>query len=189
MLFKSLKEHTRGRVRWQALDEWKEARDSASGHSRELRSEATEIVANILNSSPDLKARVMVAIAGGDVTRRISNGLMEAMWRGVSTGNQEQIRAMIGASAVTEGQVWLEFYEGDSETRLLLNDVELAKEVLSVCHWADGNLRRGLKSELVQRLTDDVCQMQARAKELEESLDELPLRPMILRTRCDLCPA
>jgi hypothetical protein len=70
-----------------------------------------------------------------------------------------------------------------------LNDVKLAKEALSICRWADDNLRKGLKSGLVQKLTDDVCQMQARIKELEESLDELLLRPMILLTRCDLCPA
>jgi hypothetical protein len=189
LLFKSLKEHTRGAVRWQALDEWKEARDSAIGHSRELQSEAAGIVKNILNSDPDLSDRVIVAIRGGDVTGKISNGLMEAMWRGILTGKGEQVRAIKGTSALTEGQAWLEFYTGDSETRLLLNDVELVKEVLNVCHWADNNLRTGLKSELVQRLTDGVCQMQARARELEESLDELVLRPMILRTRCDLCPA
>jgi hypothetical protein len=189
MLFKSLQEHTQGKVRWQALEEWKEARNNAVKHSGELRTEATEIVANLLDNKPDLKHRVTTAIAGVDVIKEISNGLMEAMWRGMLTGNQEQIYIMKGASAITEGQVWVEFCKGDSETRLFLNDVKLAKEALSICRWADDNLRKGLKSGLVQKLTDDVCQMQDRIKELEESLDELLLRPMILLTRCDLCPA
>ena len=96
---------------------------------------------------------------------------------------------MKGASAITEERVWVEFCKCDSEISLFLDDVELAKEVLSICHWAKNNLRKGSKSDVLQKLTDDVCKMQARIKELEESLDELQLRPMILRTRCDLCPA
>ena len=31
---------------------------------------------------------------------------------------------------MTKGRVWLEFYKGDSDTRLDLNDVKLAKDVL-----------------------------------------------------------
>ena len=189
MLFKSLQEHTRDKVRWQALEEWKEARNSAVWCSRELRSEATEIITNILNNQPDLKDRVTIAIAGGNVTEKISNGLMETMWRGILTGNQERVHVIKGASIFTEGQVWLEFYKSDAETRLFLNDVKLAGEVLSIWRRPGCSLRTGLKSNLVQVLTDEVFQMRAKTKELEESLDELLLRPMILLTRCDLCPA
>jgi len=189
MLFKSLQEHTRGKVRWQAVEEWKDARNNAVKHSRELRTEATGIVANILDSQSDLKHRATIAVAGVDIIKEISNGLMEAMWCGMLTGNQEQLHIMEGTSAITEGQVWVEFCKCDSETSLFLDDVELAKEVLRICHWADRNLRKGPKSDVVQKLIDDVCKMQARIKELEQSLDELLLRPMIIMTRCDLCPA
>lgn len=189
MLFKSLQEHTRGEVRWRALEEWNEARNSAVWRSRELRSEVAEIITDMLNRQPDLKDRVTTAVAGGNVTGKISNGLMETMWRGVLTGNQEQVHAIKGASIFTEGQVWLEFYESDTETRLLLNDEKLAKEVCVICRRANDSLRTGRKSDLVQALTDEVSQMRARSRELEESLDELLLRPMILLTRCDLCPA
>lgn len=79
MLFKSLQEHTRGKVRWQALEEWKDVRNNAVKHSRELRTEATGIVANILDSQPDLKHRATIAVAGVDIIKEISNGLMEAM--------------------------------------------------------------------------------------------------------------
>ena len=89
---------------------------------------------------------------------------------------------------MTEGRVWIEFYESDSDTRLDLNDLELAKEVLDMCRRVVTNLREGTKFNLVQRLTDEVRKVQDRTEELEESLDGLILRPMILRTRCDLCP-
>jgi hypothetical protein len=58
-----------------------------------------------------------------------------------------------------------------------------------VCRWAVNNLRKGEKSDLVWRLADEVRRMQDRTRELEESLDGLLLRPMILRTRYELCPA
>lgn len=70
-----------------------------------------------------------------------------------------------------------------------LNDLELAKETLNMCRQVVANLREGTKSDLVQRLTDKVRRMQDRTEELEKSLDRLILRPVILRTRCDLCPA
>jgi len=189
MLFKSLQEHTKDKVRWQTLEEWKEARNSAVRRSRELRLEAAKIITDLLNKHPDLKDKVITAVAGSNVTEKLSNGVMETVWRGILTENQEQVHAIKGASTFTEGQVWLEFYKGDTERRLLLNDEELAKEVCTICRRANDNLRKGRKSDLVQALTDEVSQMRTKTRELEESLDELLLRPMILLTRCDLCPA
>ncbi len=189
MLFKSLQDHTREKVRWKALEEWKQARNNAIQYSKELRLEATEVIRNNLNNCLGLETRIKTAIGGSDVTEKVSDGLIENIWRGILTGKPEQMRVKEGVSLYKKGQVWLEFYEGDSDTRLYLNDVELAKEALSMSRRVVTNLREGTKSDLVQRLTEEVRQMQDRTGELEESLDGLILRPMILRTRCDLCPA
>jgi len=189
MIFKALQEHTREKVRWQALEDWKQARNNAAEYSKELRLEATEVIGNILNNQPGLKEKIKTAIGSNDITEKISDGVRETIWRGILTGKPEQMNVLEGASVLTEGHVWLEFYGGDSDTRLDLNDVELAKEVLGMCRRAVTNLRQGIKSDLVRRLADEVRQMQDRTQELEESLEGLLLRPMILRTRCELCPA
>lgn len=189
MLLKSLQEHTRDKVRGQALEEWKEARNSAVKHSKELRLKATEVIRNNLNNCLGLEKRIKTAIGDNDVIEKIADGVIENIWRGTLTGNREEIHVVKGASVTREGQVWLTFHESDSETRFYLNDVELAKEVLSMCRQVVTNLREGTESDLVRKLTDEVSQMQARTRELEESLDELVLRPIILHTRCDLCPA
>ncbi|TET40765.1 MAG: hypothetical protein E3J65_00090 [Dehalococcoidia bacterium] len=189
MIFKALQEHTREKVRWEALEEWKQARNNAAEYSKELRLEATEVIGNILNNQPGLKEKIKTAIGSNDITQKISDGVRETIWRGILTGKPEQMHVLKGSSVLTEGRVWLEFYEGDSDTRLDLNDVELAKEVLGMCRRAVTNLRQGIKSDLVRRLADEVRQMQDRTQELEESLEGLLLRPMILRTRCELCPA
>ena len=189
MIFKALQEHTREKVRWEALEEWKQARNNAAEYSKKLRLEVTEVIGNILNSQPGLKEKIKTAIGSNDVTQKISDGVRETIWRGILTGKLEQMSVLEGSSVLTEGRVWLEFYGGDSDTRLDLNDVELAKEVLGMCRRAVTNLRQGIKSDLVRRLADEVRQMQDRTQELEKSLEGLLLRPMILRTRCELCPA
>jgi hypothetical protein len=189
MIFKALQEHTREKARWEALEEWKQARNNAAEYSKKLRLEATEVIVNILNNQPGLKEKIKTAIGSNDFTEKISNGVIENIWRGILAGKPEQMHVLKGSSIMTEGRVWLEFYKNDSDTRLDLNDAKLAKDVLNVCRWAANNLQEGNKSDLVRRLADEVHRMQNRTEELEVSLDELLLRPMILRTRCDLCPA
>jgi len=188
MLFKSLQDHTREKVRWNALEEWKQARNNAVQYSQELRLGATEVIGNILNNRPGLKEKIKAAIGSNDVTETISEGLIENIWRDILIGKPEQMHVMEGASVFTKGQVWLEFYKGDSDTKLYLNDVELAKEVFGMCGEVVTNLQDGTKSNLVQELAKEVRQMQDTTKELEKRLDRLILRPVILHTRCDLCP-
>ena len=189
MLFKSLQDHTREKVRWETLEEWKQARNNTVKYSEELRLEATNLIGKILNNQPDLKKRIETAIGGNDIAEKIADGVRENIWRGILARKPEPLHVLKGASVVAEGRVWLEFYHGDSDTKLDLGDVELAKEVLSMCRQVATNLWEGTQSDMVRRLTDEVRRMQDTTKELEESLDGLILRPIILRTACDLCPA
>jgi hypothetical protein len=186
MLFKSLQEHTREKVRWESLEEWKQARNIAVGYSKELRLQAVEVITSILGNRLGLKERLINAIGDSDVPEKISDGVRETIWRGILTGEPDQMHVIEGAN---KWKVWLEFYKGDMDTKLDLPDLELAKEVLSICRETVTNLREETKFHLVQGLTDQVPKMRERTAELEESLDGLILRPIILRTRCDLCPA
>jgi len=188
MLFKSLQDHTREKVRWEALEEWKQARNNTAKYSEELRLEATKLIGKILNKQPDLKKRIETAIGGNDITEKIADGVRENIWQDILIGKPEQMHVWEGTSLVSKGRVELRFYDGDSATKLDLNDVELAKEVLSMCRQVVTNLLE-VKSDLVQELTDEVGQMKDRTRELEENLDGLVLRPMMIHTQCDLCPA
>jgi hypothetical protein len=186
MLFKSIQEHTREKIRWESLEEWKQARNIAVGYSKEIRFQATEVIVGILSNRLDLKERLINAIADINIPEKISDGVQETIWRGILTGEPDQMHVIEGAN---KWRVWLEFYEGDVDTKLDLPDLDLAKEVLSMCRETVTKLRDETKSRLVQGLADQVANMRERTAELEESLDALILRPIILRTRCDLCPA
>jgi len=189
MLLESLQSHTREKIRWEALEEWKESRNNAIQYLQEMRSKAIEIIRNNLNNYRGLEKRIKTATKDKDVIEKMADGVIDNIWRGILTGKPDQIHAVKGGAVLNEGQVWLQFYERDEETKIYLNDVELAKEVRDMCREVVTNLEEGAKSDLVHRLTDEVSKMQARAKELEQDLDELVLRPTILRTRCKLCPA
>ena len=189
MLLKSLQDHTQKKLRWETLEEWKQARNNAVEYSEKLRSETTKLIREILNNQLGLKKRIESASGGNDIAEKIADGVRENIWRGILARKPEPLHVLKGASVVAEGRVWLEFYHGDSDTKLDLGDVELAKEILSMCRQVATNLWEGTQSDMVRRLTDEVRRMQDTTKELEESLDGLILRPIILRTACDLCPA
>ena len=61
----------------------------------------------------------------------------------------------------------------------------LAEKVTGICNLVANNLRKG---DIVQQLDDEADKMKEASDELREMLNPVKLRPMILRTRCDLCP-
>ncbi len=189
MLLKSLRDHTQEKVRWETLEEWKQSRNNAKHYAEQLRSKATEVVKNTLNDCLGLEKRIKTALGDDDVIERITDGVIEHIWRGILTGKPDKMHVIKGIILYNEGQVWLVVYENNSKTRFYLNDEELAKDVWSMCCQVVTNLWDEVESDLIQNLTYEVSQMQARTKEFGEGLDELVLRPMILHTRCDLCPA
>ena len=62
----------------------------------------------------------------------------------------------------------------------------LAEKVTHICNSVANNLRKG---DMAQQLRREVGDMKRASDELREMLNPVKLRPMILRTRCDLCPA
>jgi len=165
MLLKSLQDHAREKVRWEALEEWEQARNNAVQYSDQLRSEASELVGETVNNEPGLEKRIETAIGSTDVTEKVTDGVIENVWRGILTGEPEGVHVWKGTSLVSKGRVELRFYKGDSEMKLDLNDEELAKEVLGICRQVVTNLqevtilRDKTKTNLVQGLTDEVHQM------------------------------
>jgi hypothetical protein len=45
-----------------------------------------------------------------------------------------------------------------------------------------------LKSDLIQKMKEEVSKMQENASQFEAVLNPLVLRPIILNTQCDICP-
>ena len=190
MLFQSLKDHTVEQVRWQVLEEWKEACDTCLNILEKLRSNARKIITSIL-SNQELKVRdeIKKSGAGEAAIEDMAKGVVEALWRGIRDGEPEKSHNLIRTKAAKEGGTQVLFGESASITMIELVDNNLAKEVERVCKWATKNLYIEWKETLVDPLRNGFDTMKKANEELDKMLNPLILCPMILRTRCELCPA
>jgi len=185
MLLRALQDHTHGKVRWEALDEWKKAWDTSIKKLAELGAEATKILENILEQETGLKDTIIRECGRNDAVSVMTGGILWAVWGEVCEGKPlNSDRPLARTRTSYEGKSEVVFGEHNATHGLMFDEV-LAKRVADVCNWADRNLRSG---EIVQQVAGELGRMRARSEELEEKLDPLRLRPLMLRSRCDLCP-
>ena len=187
MLFESLKVHTREEVRWNTLDEWGRARDDCIRVLSKLRKAVHEVVGNHLNleQKSDLVGRIKEKSVDDNPIERMIEAVLKAIWQGVREDklDQELVR-MVARSSETQGILKVR-----DETLLILNDRSLMEEVLRICNLAVTNLCKGEKSHIVKSLQDEIRVMENATEALHKTLNPLRLTSVILRTRCDLCPA
>jgi hypothetical protein len=85
----------------------------------------------------------------------------------------------------SKGVILVKFGVGGGAIGFRFGEKDLAKEVVRVCGQTIQDLCKG---DTVGQVAEDRARMALRIKELEEQLDPMILRLLILRTRCDLCP-
>jgi hypothetical protein len=188
MLFRSLQDHTRDKVRWQAFEEWKKALATYIEHCSSLRGEARQVVDSMLDQHKGLKGKLLATGKGIKPLEDVTRGVVEAAWRAVRAGQMEQAGAFVNTRSFVKGTVDVFFGKEASITSLRFADEKLAEEVAAMCRKAVGNVSMGKKSSLLDEIKSDLDTMEKKVKELEEMLSDLVLRPAILRTRCELCP-
>jgi len=190
MLFQSLKDHTVEQVRWQVLEEWKEACNTCVNTLAELRPNAQGIVTSILsNQELKVKDEIEKSDTGEAVIEDMAKGTVEALWRGICDGEPEKSHDIIRTKTANKGITQVLFGESASITVIELADNDLAEKVARVCKWATNNLYISEKETLVKPFRDGINTMKKATEELDRGLNPLVLRPMVLRTRCELCPA
>lgn len=184
MLLKSLRDHTGERVRWESLEEWKQAWNTCVKALAELRGEVDEVVRNFVSQKPDLKERIESGSGKKDALELMVDGVLLAAWAVGVDGRPEGYASFTTAS---QGQGIIVTY-GDTRYALGLTFTEtaLAQGVAKVCTLAAQILYRG---DTPGRATGMIHTMEERIGELNEMLHRLKLVPVILRTRCEICPA
>ena len=123
MLFDGLQEHARGVVRWEALEEWKQAYTRYREVCEKLSLEAAQIVRNVLAQRRELKELVEDTKAGNGVVEMMVTGIVEAVWRGLTVA--EDPRRAIGVRTGAEGRWVVSFGEHAWVTVLELEGREL----------------------------------------------------------------
>lgn len=195
LLFKSLKTHTCEEIRWEDIldNRWGKARDNCAKIIPKLRRKTSKVVNDFVNQEREanLLRNIREASAEKDPVERMAEAVLGAIWQDILEDklNQEGPRfEMVSKSKETSyavypkpkhrGGVVLAF-SGDTSKRL-------AEKVTRICNLAANNLRRG---KMAGSLKDEVRTMKDATEKLREMLNPVRLTPIILRTRCDLCPA
>ena len=194
LLFKSLRDHTERKVPWQVLDIWKGARDSCIKDIEYMKKEIHVVFTNILNQESKLKEKLDKGYMNSSVTENIKKGILINIWLSGITGVNSQVTAMKGVSLTKKGTGWVVFHKNASAETNVTFDREspsdnewLARKVSDVSKWAIKNLLQG-KEDLIEKVKKEVHKMQESTDRLEATLNPLVLRPIILNTRCDICP-
>jgi hypothetical protein len=188
MLFRSLQEHTREKVRWEALEEWKEALSDYAVCCGALRAESRRVVESILNQDRGFRGKLLATGKGEKHVEEMAEGVVEALWRAVLAGEPGEVNNFILTKSFIKGTVTVFFGKEASIISLRFDDGDFAEKVADVCRLAASNVSMGKKSSLLGDIKRAMDIMEKGVKELEEMLNDLVLRPVILRTRCELCP-
>jgi len=186
MLFTSLRAHTREKVAWKLLEEWQTARNDWINNLSSLKTEAAEIVHNLIRQLPI--GDVIMKKVGNNEISEIIDGVVDAVCRAILNDRLDEAENLVKLIPQEKG-VQLTF-SGDSSGKLLrYEDAVLTNNICNLARQSVTNLRAVKESRIVDNMANAVNIMRKKKLVLEVMLDELRLIPLILGTRCDICPA
>jgi len=186
MLLKSLREHTREKGWWQAFEEWQQAWDTCRKGLEEVQKQAPKVVGDLLNQKASLKEEVERKTGKKDALERmVRDVLLVAWWVGTASNPEEELEFR-NFRVVPEGQR-LRIMTGNYYLNLIFSETEtaLAQEVAAVCNLALRNLYQQI---MVDEILGMLHRMDEKIEEIDDALDPFMLRPLLVRTRCELCP-
>ena len=185
MLFACLKQHTKETVRWQALNEWKQAWDKCRRDIDKLRESARKILVNRTKGNPDLLERVVADSDKKNALDKLIAGALEAVWQHILDEKSDRADDLVRIGSYGRGIYTVTMGRGETQVQLSLEKKVLVEEIASVVSSAVDKLVADIAALLA---ASEVKIMRGRIAELEEKLYPVMLRKQVLYTRCDLCP-
>lgn len=180
LLFDSLKAHTREVVSWEIIEEWKNARDKWSECWAELGAMLPSMI-------KEISSQILIDISkiSKDEMVLIKKGALEAIYHALIDKRLGEVEDYIRLNKNEPGFSIL-FNRNESMVTMQRTDQSSGKTVL--------NLAREIASTLsdespVKEMVKALYAMREKRAKLDDMLDELRLIPLILRTRCEICPA
>jgi hypothetical protein len=190
MLFQSLQDHTRGELRWEVLKEWESAWDNSRQLYTDLQKEATVVVRNFLNQEQGLEKKIKNGNRRGDAITQIVETLLRRIWSGILDDKLDLQQDVFEVIAGPGGVAFVAVTGIGNSNFLTYNDKNLAEKAARLGNQAAKNLLLGENEDLIEKsLKGCIDAMRRATEDLADMLNPLVLRPIILRTRCELCPA
>ena len=178
MLLKSLQYHTQEKVRWEVLEDWKQAWNSSINHLKRLEDKADSIATNITRADASLFEIINSKSGQDKVEGRLAQTVLNVIWQNIGDGTLDPESPEISIS-----------YKLIDKNFPIHVEKESFEKIAEILHQVAEAFCAERKKDIIQPLINDACRMSEAINTLEETLNPLVLRPLILRTRCDLCPA
>lgn len=134
---------------------------------------------NILNKEPDLLQEIEKRSQKEDAIQRMARAMVHAIWQSIVDNKFDSKSPRVKVS-----------YQLIDRVVAIFTEKELNEKVIALCNDAlETLLKENNTLKWVKQLYDKVHTMRQAADELAKTLNRLVLYPIILNTRCDLCPA
>jgi hypothetical protein len=194
LLFKALQEHTKNHLSWGILDKWKASRNKVIEDLKDIENKISEIFNNILHQPEQKKVKNTLQELDPQILKDITRGILLNVYLNKINRHVCNIESMKGTSMSKQGTCWVKFHRDLPEwTNVTFRDSDqvdsesLAKEVVRISEWVVKNLFEA-KQEQLMIVKNEIKKMEEYVGKLEEDLNPLVLRPVILNTRCEICP-
>jgi len=175
-------------VRWEALNIWKQSWDNSIGHLEELREKFHQMLANMVNQEKGFEDRIQKASGERDPLGRLTEFTSKTILGNCRDVKQPLEWPSSRVNIGTEPKTKLRSVFFDDSLVLRLDPEGLAEKVVRIWNQAANNMYRLPGDAPIEALRSDINTMKKEIDELVEMLNPLILRPVILRTRCELCP-
>jgi predicted transcriptional regulator len=183
MLLKSLREHTRGQGWWAAYEEWQEVWNTCRNATQELQGEADKVVENHINEKPSLKGEVERRIKEErDTVGKIKSDVLSVVWLACTSGKPVDKYKF----RVKEDRVVAVLADGSYlSIGHRLSEVSLGPDMAEVCKLSFETL---YQSFIDKGIPEMLHRVDEKIEVIDDALDPFILRPLLVRTRCELCP-
>lgn len=190
LLFRALKEHTKERIPWDILNKWQQSWDNFKLFFEEFTRDLNDISLNIADSQ---KIKYMDVYSKGNAT---TDRLVEI----IEIYLLPAIKEVVLDVDLLKGITLVETLKDDKGNVQSISPTfveavmqqaknrKIPKELTSVCRQILENTCRRIDPEKLRGVVKSVRTMRNAISLFQESLNPLTLRPLILRTRCNLCP-
>lgn len=189
MLFQSLQDHMRGEMRWEALKKWESAWEDCRKLYSALHAEATTVVRNFLNQEPGFEKLIKKETGREDAITQIINEILTAIWSRIRDDDVDAERAIFEVMPGPRNVPHLAWVGVGNSVFLTFTNKSSAEKAALLGNQAAKNLLLGENKGVMESLKGKISAMRHATEELADMLNPLVLRPIILRTRCELCPA
>jgi DNA-binding transcriptional regulator YhcF (GntR family) len=184
LLLKSLKQHTRNKVRWDILDDWKTYWNECIEALADIEKETLKVVGNCHKKEPRLMEILERDKGNIDYVNALADVVLMYIWS-IWTEGKDKPESNIQTSLKREGRV-IVFSMVGASAQISLPDPSLYDDVVKLCSIAVDDITRSARGRELELM---ISRIVTKAREFKEMLEALRLRPVILLTRCELCPA